>query len=88
MLLRDRILLTSHNQSMYDCKYLIMGEKIILNLHCCKPKATAVDLPCSQNQALSLKVKLKPTLTVDGQIHTVIAQDLVSSYESGRQLKL
>lgn len=43
-------------------KYLLMGEKMILNLHCCKPKTTAVDLLCSQNQALSLKAEVPPSL--------------------------
>lgn len=45
-------------------KYLLMGKKFkkILNLHCCKPKATAVDLLCNQNWALSLIAEVPPSL--------------------------
>lgn len=57
------------------------GKKIILNLRCCKPKATAVDLLCSQNQALSLKAEVPPSVGMDN--YAVIPQDLVR-----RQLKL
>ena len=46
------------HQSAHDCKCLIVGEKVILSLHRCKPKATAVVLLCSQNQPLSLKAKM------------------------------
>lgn len=59
---------------------------MILNLHCCKPKATAVDLLCSENQALSLKAEVPPSLWMGKYV--VIPQDLVNRYESGRQLKL
>lgn len=71
---------------MHDCQCLIMGEKMILNLRCCKPKATAVDLLCSENQALSLKAEVPPSLWMGKYV--VIPQDLVNRYESGRQLKL